>query len=461
MTLEERLDTINTPKIDCMPNIGLLPDGKADTIHEFFDTFVEPRLPDEDVIRRWHKLLMDYTADLSNVSCCIRFGNQRAPSAGTKWGEHKDNALRRGWITRNTADGFEYFFTDNHFCTYTCKMALCNFVPSPKEFSDAFHNHKFPYGFMFYLKNHPEVDGAVASFGKNPGFSSNYKISHVFDAGAYFLVNGIIRNDAELSDLYYPIGHSDDFLKNSDRIRRMNISNVAKEVIVAKFLRFAHPFNYFLTPTTKPKLHTYDPAVSIKNNDVGEDDRLLYYIRNYLKKKYPDVYKEFLERTLWPYDPDITYPDTGSEYIGIDYGPHLKGALSSTSTSKTPAVPKNLIDLTKITPVYLDGFRVGEIASQVLRAIIECGTISGKITKDDIDQFKTEKGPSSTFKLSQPLLSLDRLDANGDVRYYKDPISCYGEMVYLNSQWPKRDVAKKELLIQWIVDWVAANGSIE
>jgi hypothetical protein len=461
MTLEERLNSISSPKIENMSNVGRLPDGKADTVKEFFDTFVLPRLPDEAIIRGWHELLMDYTEDVSNVSCCIRFGNQRAPAGGTKWGEYGDSALRRGWITRNNADGFEYFYTDNHFCTYTCKMALCGFVPTLEEFSDAFHNYKFPYGFMFYLKNHPEVDGAVAAFGKNPGFSSNYKISHVFDAGAFFLVNGKIRNDAELSELYYPIGHSNDFLSNSDKIRKMDISDTDKQVIIAKFLRFAHPFNYFLTPTTKPKLHIYAPTVSIKNNDIGEDDRLLFYVRNYLKDKYPDIYKEFLEKTLWPYDPNITYPDTGSEYIGMNYGPHLKGSKSSTAAStKTPSVPKRVIDLSNINYTYLNSFKVGEIANQVLRTIIEVGAQTGKITKSDIIRFTSEKGATSTFRLTLPLLALDRFDTNGDARYYQAPISCYGKTLYLNSQWPKQDLRKKEALIQWIINWVTVNGSI-
>lgn len=454
MTLEKRLNTINTPQINNMPNVGLLPDGKAATIKEFFDTFVEPRLPDEDIIRGWHKLLMDYTADLTSISCCIRFGNHKAPATGTKWNQYGYDALRRGWVTQNTADSFEYFFADNHFCTYICKLALSGFVPSLVEFSDAFHNHKFPYGFMFYLKNHPEVDGAVAALGKNPGFSGNYKISHVFDAGAYFLVNGKIRNDAELSDLYYPIGHSNDFLKNSDHIRRMDISDEAKRVIIAKFLRFAHPFNYFLTPTTRPKLHTYDSSVSIKKNDIGEDDQLLYYIRNYLKNKYPDVYKEFLERTLWPYDPNITYPDTGSNYIGMDYGPYLKGNTSVSAADKPATRTKNDIDLRRINNyAYLNSFKIGEIAKQVLSAIFK----SGKISKAEVNKWKTDTATKAAFGFGRPLLSPDKKDAKGYNRYYDEPLDLYGETLYLYSQWL---VGYKKRLINWIVNWADINGSI-
>jgi hypothetical protein len=112
MTLEERLNSINTPKIKDVLNIGLLSDGKAETVKEFFDKFVEDRLPGENVIRVWHQLLKGHTKDLSKLSCCVRYGYQRDPKGGTPWGEVHDDALRRGWLTQNTTDEFEYFFTD-------------------------------------------------------------------------------------------------------------------------------------------------------------------------------------------------------------------------------------------------------------------------------------------------------------------------------------------------------------
>lgn len=452
MTLEERLNSISTPNIKNIPGVGLLPDGKADTVKEFFDTFVVKKLPDENIIRAWHQLLKEYTKDLSKVSCCVRYGYQRGPKGGTPWGEVHDDALRRGWLTQNTTDGFEYFFTDNHFCTYPCKMALCGFVPTLDEFSEAFHQHKFPYGFMYYLRNHPEVDGAVIEYGKNPGFSSNYKISHVFDAGASFMVNGKSCNDAELSPLYYPLGRRDDFLKHHDHVRKMDISEEAKKVIVAKFLRLTHPFNYFLTPTTHPKLHVYDPVAAIEMNDIGEDPRLLYYMRNYLKEKYPDIYKEFLEMTLWPENPDTIYPDTGSEYIGMDYGPHLKSVTTSgAATPKKITTPKNVIDLSALNYAYLDQFKPGKIAYQVLGAILR----SGKVSKTDVDAFKTSAATKSTFGFGKPLLSPVMVRTSNINRYYADDFTLFGERLYLYSQWLDSHKAR---LIRWILNWIAANG---
>ena len=75
MTLEEKMLTINAPSIAEIPNVGVLPTGTADTIEIFFTTFVKDRLPKSDVIKHWHKLLMEYTRDLTRLSCCVRFGN--------------------------------------------------------------------------------------------------------------------------------------------------------------------------------------------------------------------------------------------------------------------------------------------------------------------------------------------------------------------------------------------------
>ena len=106
---------------------------------------------------------------------------------------------------------------------------------------------------------------------------------------------------------------------------------------------------------------------------------------------------------------------------------------------------------------YLESFKVGQIANDVLRAIIKTGTIDGRLSKDDIEKFKTVRGINSEFGLALPLLAASPLDGMGRTRYYKEPIICYGETLYLNSQWP---AFKKEPLINWIVKWVEVHGGI-
>lgn len=119
------------------------------------------------------------------------------------------------------------------------------------------------------------------------------------------------------------------------------------------------------------------------------------------------------------------------------------------------------IDLNKISKVYLQGFKSCEIANQVLRVIIQQGVEKGILTKQDIDKFKMEEcRNTSTFMLSDPLLSLSRKDRLGRDRYYATPLDCYGEKLYLNNQWGP-DINRKDNLINWIMNWISLHGSLK
>ena len=55
---------------------------------------------------------------------------------------------------------------------------------------------------------------------------------------------------SDLSKEYFNIGDRADW-DNPDNTRKMDINDEAKKVIIAVFLRFVHPINYFLTPNKK------------------------------------------------------------------------------------------------------------------------------------------------------------------------------------------------------------------
>lgn len=311
MNLLDKINTINQPTLPILPT-----KAHHDTIEQFFEHFVKDMLPKENVIKAWHKLLMDYVKDLSNLSCCVRFGNvgDKKPSSQGETGYYK---LRRGWLTRNDSDRFEYFFADNFFSYFIYKLALDGYVPTQQEFADAFKNHKFPYGFGFFIdKKINEYKGAVIPTAHEPGFLGKYKLSHIFDAGKYFDVDGGCRGDAYLSELYYPIGHSNDYLNHPDHVRVMHITDDAKKVIKAKFLRFAHPFNYFVTPRKKNHIC----GEKVFDDDIGEDPRMINYMRQYLKSTYPDEYAEFVKAIMWFESSPSGCPATGKEVIDITFG---------------------------------------------------------------------------------------------------------------------------------------------
>ena len=445
MTLEEKLANINTPAIEELPN------GHDNTINDFFNNFVLPRLPKREIVKKWHCVLMEYTSNLSNISCCVRYGNNGSKKPSTQ-GETGYAKLRRGWLTKNTTDNFEYFFADNFFSSFIYKMALDDYCPSLNELKDTFFRHKFPYGFGFMVdKKVQEYKGVTIEIGQNPGFLGNYKLSHVFEAGSNFDINGEVYGDALLSPLYYDIGHSEDFLNNKDHIRIMEITDEAKKVIIAKFLRFSHPINYFLTPTKNK--HICDTEIYKK--DIGEDPRMIEFVKSYLQNEYSKEYNEFLSRIMWHNGANDSVAATGTEYIGITYGNHIfkpKAQAKKISNIKSRESKRTVIDLDNITELTLNKYKAGIIADKVLRSILS----SGEISKEMVDRFKNERGSQSTFALSLPLLALSVKDAHGYNRYYCQPIYLYGEPLYLNSQWSTEK--QKSLLVSWIIDWLSSNG---
>jgi hypothetical protein len=131
--------------------------------------------------------------------------------------------------------------------------------------------------------------------------------------------------------------------------------------------------------------------------------------------------------------------------------PAAKKTVTVTHKPSTTTSPKVPIDLTKLTRVYLETFKVGEIANQVLRAILA----SGKVPKNTVDAWKTVSGSKAAFGLSDPILGYSRKDSKGYNRYYDNTLNLYGEDLYLCSQWK---INHKARLITWIINWIAANG---
>ena len=314
MNIEEKIQNIMNPKIE--ETIGLLPDGEASSVDDFFENFVKPRLPEKEVVIQWHNILMEYITDSKELSCAVRYGNSASKDESLK-GETKEAKLRRGWLTQNTDDNFEYFYADNYLSSFICKMAIDGYCPSSvDELRDIFQKHKFPFGYPFHHTKE-EKECMVIAIGKNPGFLSNYKISHVFDSGKYYDVKGDKRYHGikELSEKYFDIGERNQWRKETDLIRKIKIEEKEKEVITACFLRFVHPINYFLTPPQDK--HICEPEVPKK--DIGEYPMLIDKVKHHIKEQYQDVYDEFVEKIMWYDEPSEPCND-----VKIEFGEHVK-----------------------------------------------------------------------------------------------------------------------------------------
>ena len=309
MDIEEKIQNIRNPKIE--ETIGLLPVGEASSVDDFFENFVKPRLPKKEVVMKWHNILMEYVADTKELSCAVRYGNSGSKDESLS-GETGYLKLRRGWLTKNTEDNFEYFYADNYMSSFICKMAIDEYCPSSvDELRDIFQEHKFPFGYPFHRDSEYEAECVVIATGDEPGFLRNYKISHVFDSGKYYDVKGKkYPGIKELSEEYFDIGYREQWTEETDHIRKIKIGEKEKEVITACFLRFVHPINYFLTPPLKK--HTCIPPVP--KNDIGEYPLLIDRVKQHIKEQYQEVYDEFVEKIMWYDEPNKPLNDVSIEF---------------------------------------------------------------------------------------------------------------------------------------------------
>lgn len=385
MTLEDKIENIQNPKIQ--DGIGLLPNDCNKSMEDFFEKFIKPRLPKQEYIKRWHRLLMDYIKDWENVSCAVRFGN-RGDKSESLSGESGYLKLRRGWLTKDNNSDFDYFYADNYMSSFFYKMALDGFVPKLDEFKKMFYEHKFPYGFGFHVDKKYESERCIIPTAKEPGFLGKYKISHIFDSGKNYKVGAETYDITKLSENYFDIGRREEW-NNSDSIRRMDIDDNTKKIIIASFLRFVHPINHFLTPSKKRhKCSCW--------KDVGEYPKLIEYMKNYIKKTYPKEYKEYIDTIMWNFDDDSNECQEEENNFEVSYGP-------SNNFKYTEKEEKQIVSyylLNKCAQKYLGTKALyKEVSTYEIQCILKKYGISGK------DKGTMNESEVKTFLNSKSTLS--------------------------------------------------------
>ena len=124
-TLAEELDIIKRGK-----NPVTVPEeGEAYTIRDLWENFVEERLPNPGMARKWHEFLKEYV-ELSDAVFAIR------PSFT---GETK-----RGFLTKTVA-GYAFHYADNIQAKYYCKMCMDCYIPdSIRELLNGYRSFLMP-----------------------------------------------------------------------------------------------------------------------------------------------------------------------------------------------------------------------------------------------------------------------------------------------------------------------------
>lgn len=312
MSLQDKISMINRPALQTME------DGTARTIKEYYDTFIEPHLPqDINKVIAWHKVLKEYVRKPDAV-LGFRTGNV----AGS---------LRRGWETVTT-DGYSFFYADNFCAHYYYKLAYdADWEPNLEEFYRIMKNKKFPVRFPYFMDKEEKKRASFIVNGRNPGLGgAGYYLAHIIDAGDKCVFNGRTIGMAAIVNEYFDLGRVADWTLDAttQKYCRTNFDipqekkSSARKLAEICFLRMVHPMNYYLSPKSKIKgkiYNEYERNGQIKNN-ISDDPNVASYVRQKLHSRYTvngtDYFQEFLD--LVSPEADNVH-ENGNTVINISY----------------------------------------------------------------------------------------------------------------------------------------------
>lgn len=299
MSLVDKLARIYEPRVIPLQN------GEAQTIEAFWNTFISCKLPKKDIVLKWHEVLLKYVTQ-PDAMFAIR-GYNTAPK------EEYDN-LRRGFLSKTNA-GYSFFYTDNFHAAYFLKMALMGYVPTVEEMIDAYNSRRFPARFGPITSNE-KVRMAIPQ-GRDPGIqNAGYKIAHILNVGMDYFADGKSISLSQIIHKYFNGGKRSDWKLHNDMngeffLRNYEVHPNARKFLIAEYLRFVHPFNYFLTPK-KSCAHT--PVAK----DIAEYNPLIDFVQAKYETLYGDAYNEFISLVMS--EKASFSPVDGNNIINLKYG---------------------------------------------------------------------------------------------------------------------------------------------
>ena len=438
-----------------------LGDGTAYNFEELWDNVIYPNLPAEETVRAWHKLLLDYVNSDDAVFILRSFGSYPNRSSNSA-------VLRRGFL--NVVNNQMWVvYVDIFFTQFFYSMAKDGFVPTLGEFKIFMRNRQFPCGTI-----QTRTEKAKAAFKSQKGSDvskKGYKIAHLYSSGEHFDRECGWVKKGDFCNQYFPRGDYNDWnCIGSDEngqyyYRNIEVENTEsiRRFLVAHFMRTVHPMNYFLVPN-KPgrdkntgimRTNIYYTIDGVEKDEIGEEKKLISYVREKIKCKYRDIFDEFHDIIL----PDDTFfPEPDNCIINAEYGIDLwrrriiDSGESSISTHETQNnEPRNTLSERQAEHFYLlpqySSYKVGKLANTVLRNALE----NGKATADEISCMQTLEYSNEHFGINYPLLVSDRNEGNA-IRYYSNPLTIYDHTYYMCSQWFETEANNdRPLLESWLL----------
>lgn len=308
-------------------------------------------------------------------------------------------------------------------------MATDGCVPSVDELLKSYQKRIFPARFGPDTKEEREL--MAMRQGKDPGFQlAGYLIAHIYDAGKSYYEDGKpLSLKKDILDVYFPRGERSEWKLTQDEsgtfhLRSLNVAPHARKYMVAAFLRFVHPFNYFLMPKR-----------GCCTEDISGNEKLLNCVKLKLKECYGNAYDEFLDMIM----PGNRFIESINDMrlTNYKYGVCQKEAFEQCSNTEVDRTRESVGD----DFVDIKNKKIGKIAQGELKDSLK------KISLEEAEKLTALDYTKKYFNLSFPLLSKERRVVCGLHRYYASPIEIQNSRFYLTSQWYEKH---RDDILRWL-----------
>ena len=432
MKLKEKIKLLNKTS-----SLKPLEKGKSYDLDQFWNYFIEPRLPKEAAVRQWHKILKEYVKKEDAIYFMRAYGSYGSA--------HKSSVLRRGFYN-TTNYKFSAFYGDNFFTHIFYSMAFDGYAPKDlNEFEIMMRNRTFPCG---CIQTSSERKYAAYFRGNDPRISNKgYKVAHIYSSGEKYNPSIGFKTIGDFCNKVFPRDNNADWDNiGTDKYGEYHYrqktfetkkeADIARKFLIAHFIRTVHPINYFLVPN---KTNTRDKQTGviktniywqddngITHDEIGEYDELIKYVACKIKDKYGKIYDEFLEMIY----PDRIITSYSNKVINAEYEPDIW---------KRNA-PIAIIKPAKAKKVVTGGTGFGQYAKQCFINLLE----QNKLSQALISQLLDKDYSKQNFGTGYPVLSTTRTPRN---KYYKEPVNGY----YICNDWFDKNRSKLE---DWLKNYL-------
>lgn len=288
-------------------------DGAAKTVGELYDVCINEHVEKiQNNALKWHQMLMRYVEREDAIFWIRRYESSSKKAKADNNGRWP---IRRACKTEY--DDLSYVFVSNFDAHEILNMVRFVDEPSDIEFAKLMNEHRFP---MHYDDGESSDEHYIASYPKIGSTKAG-----VLTVGHWYLAHILGVNEGYTCPADFnamcPRGNLSDWSKQ----RNFMVRKVAgkfpgnKDLIVAHFLRFIDPLNYYIVPG---KNYQDNHGYRFKNNQIGECAVLC----DYVAAKYRDIYGETVmdEFRKKVFASPLYDTPTGCQCnIDISYGPNM------------------------------------------------------------------------------------------------------------------------------------------